>query len=66
MDLINGNAGNDYIDAGDDEVTGVLRDHVTEFGQLVPQGGANASKLVAIIENLGCCLPDDACSTVRL
>lgn len=39
-DVINGNAGNDHIDAGDDEVAGVLRDDVTEFGQVMPQGAA--------------------------
>ena len=28
-----------------------LRGHLTEFGQTVPQGAANASKLIAVVED---------------
>lgn len=37
-----------------------LRGHLTEFGQIVPQGAANASRLIAIVEDPESCLPADA------
>ncbi len=43
-----------------------LRGHLSEFGQVVPQGAANATKLIAIIEGLGCDLPADAIPTLKV
>jgi transposase len=42
-----------------------LRGHLTEFGQIVPQGAANASKLVALIEDPESDLPADAIPTLK-
>ena len=42
-----------------------LRGHLTEFGQIVPQGAANASKLVAIVDDLESDLPADAIPTLK-
>ncbi len=43
-----------------------LRGHLSEFGQVVPQGAANATKLIAIIEDPGCDLPADAIPTLKV
>ena len=43
-----------------------LRGHLTEFGQIVPQGAANAAKLIAIVENLDSGLPLDAIATLKV
>jgi len=43
-----------------------LRGHLTEFGQIVPQGAANASKLIAIVEDPECDLPSDAIPTLKV
>jgi transposase len=43
-----------------------LRGHLSEFGQVVPQGAANATKLIAIIEDPGCGLPADAIPTLKV
>ncbi len=43
-----------------------LRGHLTEFGQIVPQGAANASKLIAIVEDPECDLPADAIPTLKV
>ena len=43
-----------------------LRGHLTEFGQIVPQGAANASKLIAIVEDPECDLPADAVPTPKV
>lgn len=43
-----------------------LRGHLTEFGQIVPQGAANASKLIAIVEDPECDLPADAVPTLKV
>lgn len=42
-----------------------LRGHLNEFGQIVPQGVANASKLVAIVEGSECELPINAIATFQ-
>lgn len=42
-----------------------LRGHLTEFGQIVPQGAANASKLVALVEDPESVLPADAIPTLK-
>ncbi|WP_322864725.1 IS110 family transposase (plasmid) [Aquicoccus sp. G2-2] len=42
-----------------------LRGHLNEFGQIVPQGVANASKLVAIVEGSDCELPMEAIATFQ-
>lgn len=43
-----------------------LRSHLTEFGQIVPQGAANASKLIAIVDDSECNLPADAIPTLKV
>jgi transposase len=43
-----------------------LRGHLSEFGQIVPQGAANASKLIAIVEAPECRLPADAIPTLKV
>ncbi|MFZ3584247.1 IS110 family transposase [Loktanella sp. DJP18] len=43
-----------------------LRGHLTEFGQIVPQGAANASKLIAIVEDPESGLPADAIPTLKV
>jgi len=43
-----------------------LRGHLTEFGQIVPQGAANASKLIAIVEGPDSGLPADAVATLKV
>ena len=43
-----------------------LRGHLTEFGQIVPQGAANASKLIAIVEDPGSDLPANAIATLKV
>jgi transposase len=43
-----------------------LRGHLGEFGQVVPQGAANATKLIAIIEDPECDLPADAIPTLKV
>ncbi|WP_299912365.1 IS110 family transposase [uncultured Paracoccus sp.] len=42
-----------------------LRGHLTEFGQIVPQGAANASKLVAIVGDPKSDLPADAIRSLK-
>jgi len=41
-----------------------LRGHLTEFGEVVPQGAANAKRLIAIVEDAASGLPDDARATL--
>lgn len=43
-----------------------LRGHLSEFGQVVPQGAANASKLIAIVEDPECDLPADAIPMLKV
>jgi len=43
-----------------------LRGHLNEFGQIVPQGVANASKLVALVECSECELPMEAIATFQV
>lgn len=43
-----------------------LRGHLAEFGLVVPQGAANASKLVAIVEKPESGLPAEAAATLQL
>lgn len=43
-----------------------LRGHLCEFGQVVPQGAANAARLIAIVENLDSGLPADAIATLKV
>ncbi|TGD41170.1 IS110 family transposase, partial [Pseudotabrizicola sediminis] len=43
-----------------------LRGHLTEFGQIVPQGAANAAKLIAIVEEPSSGLPADAIGTLKV
>lgn len=44
----------------------MTRGHLTEFGQIVPQGAANASKLIAIVEDPDNVLPVDAIPTLKV
>ena len=41
-----------------------LRGHLAEFGAVVPQGAANAGRLVALVEDQSSGLPDDARGTL--
>jgi len=41
-----------------------LRGHLTEFGEVVPLGAANAARLIAIIEDPASCLPEEARATL--
>lgn len=43
-----------------------LRGHLSEFGQVVPQGAANASKLIAMVDDPECDLPADAIPTLKV
>lgn len=43
-----------------------LRGHLTESGQIVPQGAANAAKLIAIVEVPDGGLPADAIGTLKV
>ena len=43
-----------------------LRGHLAEFGQIVPQGAANASRLIAIVEDPDSGLPTDATATLTV
>jgi len=40
-----------------------LRGHLTEFGQIVPQGAANASKLISVVEGPDSGIPAEAIAT---
>jgi len=41
-----------------------LRGHLTEFGEVVPQGAANAARLIAIVEDAASGLPEEARATL--
>lgn len=43
-----------------------LRGHLAEFGEVVPQGAANAPRLIALIEDLGTTLPEMARDILRV
>jgi transposase len=43
-----------------------LRGHLGEFGQIVPQGAANAARLIAIVEDPDSSLPADAIGTLKV
>jgi transposase len=43
-----------------------LRGHLAEFGEIVPQGAANASRLIALVEDPECALPADAIPTLKV
>ena len=43
-----------------------LRGHLAEFGQIVPQGAANAARLIAIVEDPDSGLPADALATLKV
>ena len=43
-----------------------LRGHLAEFGEIVPQGAANASKLIALVKDPECTLPADALPTLKV
>jgi len=43
-----------------------LRGHLSEFGQVAPQGAGNASKLIAIVEDPESGLPADAIPTLKV
>ena len=48
------------------QLINALRGHLTEFGQVVPQGTSNLSKLVEIVEDPACGLPSEAVSTLQV
>ena len=43
-----------------------LRGHLGEFGRIVPQGAANAARLIAIAEDPASGLPAEATSTLKV
>ncbi len=43
-----------------------LRGHLTEFGQVVPQGAANAARLITLVEDPDSGLPADAIATLTV
>lgn len=43
-----------------------LRGHLGEFGRIVPQGAANAARLIAIVEDPDSELPADAIATLKV
>jgi len=43
-----------------------LRGHLTEFGEVVPQGAANASRLIGIVEDPESALPAGAIPTLKV
>jgi transposase len=48
------------------QVINALRGHLAEFGQVVPQGASNASKLVAIVDDPESGLPAEAAATMQV
>ena len=44
----------------------MTRGHLTEFGQIVPQGAANISRLIAIVADPDSGLPADARRTLKV
>lgn len=48
------------------QATNALRGHLAEFGQVVPQGAANASKLIAIVDDPESGLPAEARATLQV
>lgn len=42
------------------------RGHLTEFGQVVPQGAANTSKLIVVVEDPDSGIPADAIATLKV
>ena len=47
------------------QVINALRGHLTEFGQIVPQGASNATRLIAIVEDQESDLPTEASTSLR-
>lgn len=43
-----------------------LRGHLAEFGQVVPQGAANAARLIALVEDPDSSLPAEAIATLKV
>ncbi len=43
-----------------------LRGHLAEFGQVVPQGAANAARLIALVEDPDSGLPGEAIATLKV
>ena len=43
-----------------------LRGHLTEFGQVVPQGASNTSKLIVVVEDPDSGIPADAIATLKV
>lgn len=48
------------------QVINALRGHLGEFGQVVPQGAANTSKLIAIVDDPESTLPSDAIPALQV
>jgi transposase len=53
---------------GDDhgQAINALRGHLSGFGMIVPQGAANAARLIAIVEDTDCGLPADATARLKV
>ncbi|MCW2304668.1 transposase [Rhodovulum sulfidophilum] len=48
------------------QLINALRGHLAEFGQVAPQGAANASKLIAIVDDPESGLPAEATATLQV
>lgn len=48
------------------EAINALRGHLGEFGQVVPQGAANALRLIAVVEDPESGLTADAIATLHM
>ncbi|MEE4189349.1 MAG: IS110 family transposase, partial [Roseobacter sp.] len=48
------------------QMINALRGHLGEFGQIVPQGAANAARLISIVEDPDSGLPADAAATLKV
>src|SRR5690606_22236953 len=48
------------------QLINAFRGHLTEFGQVVPQGPSNVQKLIRIVEDPACGLPSEAAATLQI
>jgi transposase len=48
------------------QIINALRGHLGEFGHIVPQGAANAARLISIVEDPDSGLPADATATLKV
>ena len=48
------------------QLINAFRGHLTEFGQVVPQGTSNVHKLIRLVEDQTCGLPSEAMATLQV